>query len=309
MSASANTATGTGVIVPLLTPINEDESVNFAQLRRLVDHVVEGGVDGLLAMGSTGEFARFDPGTRGNIIAEIVERTAGRVPVYAGVGDTGLRAVLRNMRIAERAGADALAVTLPYYYPVRGDEEAYLFYSGAAKSTALPFMLYNIPGTCGASIGFSVIDRMLAFDNVIGLKDSSGDLDRLLREVRMYCGKARGFTVVIGSEELSFAGLKAGADGVIPSMGNPFPKLFAALYAAAKRGDDARLQELCATVDAFNRINSSRDSWMAPNIWRKRALHHMGICGDRCTMPYLPVDEAADAEVRDAVAAYARMFA
>lgn len=304
-------ANGTGIIVPLLTPLNEDESVNFEQLRRLVDHVVDGGVDGILAMGSTGEFARFEPETRGNIIAEIAAQTAGRVPVYAGVGDTGLRGVLRNMRIAEKAGADALAVTLPYYYPIRNDGEAYLFYSETAKSTALPFMLYNIPGTCGASVGFSVIDRMLAFDNVIGLKDSSGDLERLLAEIRLYGGAARTrrFTVVVGSEELGYAGLKAGADGVVPSMANPFPRLFAGLYAAAKSGDDARLREFCATVDAFNRINSARGDWMAPNVWRKRALRHMGICGDRCTLPYLPVDGAADAEVREAVKTYARMFA
>ncbi len=301
-------ADGTGVIVPLLTPLNTDESVNFAQLGRLVDHVVAGGVDALLAMGSTGEFARFDHETRGAIVTEIVARAAGRVPVYAGVGDTGLRAVLRNIRQAERAGVDALAVTLPYYYPVRNDEEAYLFYSEVAKSTALPFMLYNIPSTCGASIGFPVIDRMLAFDNVIGLKDSSGDADRLLREIRLYAGKERRFTVVIGSEELSYVGLRAGADGVVPSLANPFPRLFAELYAAARSGDDARLKTLCGAVDRFNRINSQRGDWMAPNVWRKRALRHMGICDDCCTMPYLPVDEATDAEVRDAIERYGRMF-
>lgn len=299
---------GTGIIVPLLTPLNHDESINYAHLKKLVDHVIDGGVDAILVMGSTGEFARFSHDTRQKITAEVVARVAGRIPVYAGVGDTGLRNVLQNAKRAEDAGADALAVTLPYYYPIRNDDEAYLFYSAVAKETGLPLMLYNIPGTCGASLGFQVIDRMLDFDNVVGIKDSSGDLDRLLKEIQLYGGMARKFTVVVGSEELSYAGLRAGADGVVPSMANPFPRLFADMYRAAREGDETRLKSLCDTVDGLNKLNAFRDTWMSPNVWRKRALYHMGICDDTCTAPYLPVDEETDGKVRDAVESYRRIY-
>ena len=123
---------GSGVITPLLTPINQDESANYEQMRSLIDYVIDGGVDAVFVMGSTGEFARFDAQTRGEVLKESIKAVAGRVPVYAGVADTGLSSVLRNVSQAEKAGADVLVVTLPYYFPVYNDDEAYSFFSSVA---------------------------------------------------------------------------------------------------------------------------------------------------------------------------------
>ncbi len=296
-----------GIIVPLLTPIHQDESVNFEQLDKLIEHVLAGGVDALLIMGSTGEFARFDAETRGQILERAVRKVGGAVPVYAGVGDTGTRAVLRNIVVAERAGVDAIAATLPYYYPIRTDAEAFAYYTAVAESTRLPVMLYNIPSTCGASLSLDVVERMFGHDNVVGIKDSSGDLPRLFEEIRRFKNRGKDFAVVVGAEELSYEGLKAGADGVVPSLANPFPKLFAAIWRAARAGDWETLRRLCAAVDEMNRINSSTGSWMAPNIWRKKALTHMGVADEYCTHPYIPITSETDKEIAAAVERYRKM--
>ena len=299
---------GSGIIVPLLTPINEDESVNFGQLAKLVEYVIAGGVDAILAMGSTGEFARFTPETRGAIVAEIVKSAGGRVPVYAGVADTGLKTVRTNITNAEKAGADAVAVTLPYYFPIRNDEEAYSFFSTIAGEARLPVMLYNIPSTCGASISLDVIDRLFDFDAVVGIKDSGGDLARLKEEIRRFGNRGKKFSIVVGAEELCYDGMKAGASGIVPSMANPFPRLLADVYAAARAGDDAALRRHSDVVDEFQLLNNYCDAWMSPNVWRKKALFHMGICGDLCTAPYVPIDAEADKRILAAIERYHRRY-
>lgn len=303
-----NIIDGAGIIVPLLTPLHQDETVNFDQLETLVDYVISGGVNAILAMGSTGEFARFTPETRAEIIARIVARSAGRVPVYAGVGDTGLKGVLRNVEAAVRAGAGAIAATLPYYYPIRTDEEAVSYYRAVAAASPVPVMLYNIPSTCGASLGLGAIERLFDEERIIGIKDSGGDLERLLEEIRRFKGRGKPFSVVVGSEELSLAGMKAGADGIVPSMANPFPELFRALYAAARAEDWGKAEEYAGIVDEFNRLNGYSGSWMAANVWRKRALHHLRLASDVCTAPYVPVDAETDKRVAAAAGKYRELF-
>lgn len=300
---------GSGVIVPLLTPLNADESVNYSHLHQLVNYVVAGGVNAILAMGSTGEFARFSHATRGKIIEEIVQTVAGRIPVYAGVGDTGLKRVIQNIRVAEEAGADSIAVTLPYYYPIRHDDEAFSYYRAVAEATQLPIMLYNIPSTCGASLSLRVVEKMLVYPHVIGIKDSSGDRERLLEEIRRFgAGQARRFTVVIGAEELSHDGFMAGADGVVPSMANPFPRLWANIYQTGRQRDSARLTPHCEFANAFNQLSGYADAWMSPNVLRKKALSHMGICNDICTAPYIPVDSHTDVKVAEMVKRYQETY-
>lgn len=299
---------GRGIITPIVTPIRQDESVNYEQLGKVLDHLVAGGVNAVFVMGSTGEFARFSAEVRDKVIAETVRMTAGRKPVYAGVGDTGLANTLRNLKTAEAAGADIMVVTLPYYYPIRNDDEAYSFFAAVSDATDKPVMLYNIPSTCGASISLAVIERLFSRKNIIGIKDSSGDKARLEEEVRRFKNRERDFAVTIGSEELAYEGLKMGADGLVPSLANPFPALFADLYATAVQKDFTKLRKLCDVVDAMNRLNDFCDAWMSPNVWRKKALSLMGICDEWCTRPYVPMPAADEEKVRGAIRQYREMY-
>ena len=297
-----------GIIVPLLTPLNADETVNYAQLEALIEHVIEGGVNAVFVMGSTGEFARFDETTRANIIKESVKIVSGRIPVYAGVSDTGLSSVLRNVGHAERAGVDAVVVTLPYYFPIYNDNEAYSFFSTVAASTKLSVVLYEIPTNCGASISFDVIDRLFDIDNIASIKDSSGSFERLQKIIERYKNKGKDFSITVGDESLCYAGFMAGADGIVPSLANPFPKLLADAYSAAASSDWTRLRGVCDIIDSMNALNKYNNTWMMPNTWRKKALSHMGICNEYMTKPTVPVDGVLDAKILGMIRLYQGMY-
>ena len=299
---------GSGVITPLLTPINQDESVNYEQIRSLTDYVIDGGVDAVFVMGSTGEFARFDAQTRGEILKKAIKAVAGRVPVYVGVADTGLSSVLRNVSQAEEAGADVLVVTLPYYFPIYNNDEAYSFFSGVAASTKLPIMLYDIPSTCGASISLDAMERLFQIDNIVGIKDSSGNLEKLQEILKRYKNRGKDFAVTVGDERLCYDGFSSGADGIVPSLSNPYPKLLSDIYRAAKINDKPRLKELCDVMNRMNQLNSYCNAWMSPNVWRKKALSNMGICNEYCTRPYVAIDSQVNLKIIETTKLYHKMY-
>ena len=303
-----NHVLGSGIITPMLTPLNEDESVNYKHLTALVDHLIEGGIKSILSMGSSGEFARFDHHIRGEILKRTVESVAGRASVFAGVSDAGLLAVLRNVESAEKSGADAIVLTLPYYFPIYNDDEAYSFFSSVASSTKLPVFLYDIPKTCGASISLDTIDKLFNIKNIVGIKDSSGNFEKLRELLSRYKNKGKDFAVVLGDESLCFDGLLAGIDGIVPSLSNPYPKLFVDIYETSKSGDESKLRGLCNVVKQMNEINAYCNAWMSPNVWRKKALSHMGICNDYCTKPYVPIDPKTDLQIQETIKLYKIMY-
>ena len=296
-----------GIIVPLLTPVDAQENVNYEQLDKLVDHVIEGGVDGIFVMGTSGEFARFTMEERAQIIRAVVKRTNGRVPVYAGVSDCGERLVKMHIKNAADAGVDAVVTTVPYYFPTVSEKEMISFFTNIADFSPVPVVMYNIPVTVGAAISCRVISEVCSHPNIVSIKDSSGDalyLDKLLARFQR-----EDFTVLVGDESLLLPGYQKGVDGCIPSMANPFPRLLAGVYSAACEKDAAKLSALCGVVARFNLINKYCDSWMSPNLWRKTALAQMGVMDDFFTAPNEPVDEATACKVAACVKEYEAMQA
>ncbi len=288
-----------GVVVPLASPLLEDESPDIQGLSRLVDHVITGGGDAIFSLGTTGEFARFDGSTRARIASATVRAAAGRVPVLVGASDTGTRLVIEHIEDAATAGADATVVSLPYYFPVKDEGEVLSFYQAVAAASPLPIVLYNIPATCGADIGVETFRKLLELDGIVGFKDSSGSMD-YLRAIMAVAGPD--FPVFVGEERLCAEGLEAGAAGLVPSLANVFPRVFAELYAAGGRKDFARARELQKDIAAMNSFNLYSGSWLSAVAWRKTALSLMGICGETMTEPYVPVDAATRASIASLVA-------
>ena len=283
-----------GVIVPLLTPIDQEERPIQSQLAGLTDYVVEGGVDAIFANGTTGEFARFTPAERIENLKTIVSAVKGRVPVLAGISDCGTRLVLDNARAARDAGADALVTTLPYYFPTTSPKEQINFLERVANTAQLPVMLYNIPAVVGCSVGEEVLDVVCQLDNLCGVKDTSGDPAYLKLLLEKYSGQVR---IYVGDERLCWQGLSQGASGLVPSLANPFPRVMAAAWAAACRRDWEACKEHCGVVDRMNELNRFSDSWMSPNIWRKEALRQMGVMDGAFTHPHNPVGEGDKAQI------------
>ncbi|MFF1695849.1 dihydrodipicolinate synthase family protein [Streptomyces sp. NPDC058257] len=282
-----------GVVPPVCTPLDSRGEVDTASLARLVDHLVDGGVHGLFALGSTSEVAYLTDEQRATVLETVVNAADGRVPVLAGVIDTTTARVVEHATAAAALGADALVATAPFYTRTHEKEIAGHFRRLRA-SVDLPLFAYDIPVAVHSKLGSGLV-RALAEDGTLaGLKDSSGDeggLRRLIVELGGRDGRAQGsapdFSVLTGSELTVDAALLAGVDGVVPGIGNVDPAGYVRLYEAARAGDWAlaakeqeQLVELFGMVDVGPEADMGRSSSALGSF--KAALQLLGIieCGD-----------------------------
>ncbi|MGQ9630536.1 MAG: dihydrodipicolinate synthase family protein [bacterium] len=285
-----------GIVVPLLTPMNETGNVDVDGMRKLVRYVLAGGVHGLFVMGTTGEFPRLSVGERIKAVRTVIEEAKGKVPVYVGVSDTGTQKVLEHIRIAEELGADVLVATPPFYFPPT-QEEIELFYKQIASETDLSILIYDIPSTTGVHVDADTVEELSEVEGIVGIKDSSGDPESLNALLTRFRGR-EDFKVFVGEENLMGEGLLRGAQGAVPSTGNIAPSLFVRLYEAARAGREDevwRHQDEISDLHEIDRCSNSRLSFVAG---RKVALNLMGICKMWVSQPFSPLGEEAFENIR-----------
>ncbi|MFE5008636.1 dihydrodipicolinate synthase family protein [Streptomyces sp. NPDC056696] len=298
-----------GVVPPVCTPLDETGEVDTASLARLVEHLVTGGVHGLFALGSTSEVAYLTDEQRAVTLRTVVEAAAGRVPVLAGVIDTTTARVVAHARVAAELGADALVATAPFYTRTHPKEIAGHFRTLHA-SVDLPLFAYDIPVAVHSKLPASLVRELAEDGTLAGLKDSSGDeggLRRVLVELGGRDGRTDGpaphFSVLTGSELTVDCALLAGADGVVPGIGNVDPAGYVRLYDAALAGDwslaakeQERLVALFGMVDVGPEADMGRSSSALGSF--KAALRLLGVieCGDTA-FPQIQLGEESVAEV------------
>ena len=227
-----------GIFPPILTPMNDDESPDLESLASLIDFLIGNGVHGIWVNGTTGEFPCFDAAERASIVRATVEAVAGRVAVIAGIGDCSSRLAAHHGHLATEAGADAIALTPPYYYSVSQSELLDHFRHLRAAVDA-PLMVYNIPQTVKVKLEVSTMLKLVDEGTVIGLKDSQNDLDWFRQVMIGARNSGKQFRGFLGTQALIDAGLLAGAHGAIPSTSNITPRACVGAYEAARRGDMA----------------------------------------------------------------------
>ena len=298
-----------GVVPPVCTPLDASGGVDTVSLARLVEHLVAGGVHGLFALGSTSEVAYLTDEQRAVALRTVVETAAGRVPVLAGVIDTTTARVIAHARTAASLGADALVATAPFYTRTHPKEIAGHFRALRA-AVDLPLFAYDIPVAVHSKLSARLVRELAEDGTLAGLKDSSGDeggLRRLLVELGGREGRADGptphFSVLTGSELTVDSALLAGADGVVPGIGNVDPAGYVRLYDAARAGDWAlaakeqeRLVALFGMVDVGPEADMGRSSSALGSF--KAALWLLGVieCGDTA-FPQIQLGEESVAEV------------
>ncbi len=223
----------------MLTPLHADERVDEASLRRLVDFLVGAGVHGIWAMGTTGEFAALTEAERARGVAATVDQVGGRVPVIANIGDSSTMLALRHAGHAVEAGADALALTPPHYYPHSMDEMLTHFRALKAAFPDLPLLIYNIPQTVKVKMSLATTLQLAREGTVQGIKDSQNDLRwfRSLAHAIQADGLEDQFRLFLGTRILIDAAFVIGAHGAIPATSNVAPAAAAETWEAAVRGD------------------------------------------------------------------------
>lgn len=226
-----------GIIPPLVTPMKADEEVDYATLRKLIDHQIACGMHGVFVLGTTGECYALDAEEKQKIVAVTIEHVNKRVPVFAGTGAETTREAIRHTKMAEREGADGVSVITPYFI-MPSQAEIVDHYRRLAESTSLPVVLYSNPSTCGGlKIEPETVAKLAGIKNIVAIKDSSGDLQNAIEMVRLV---PETFSVLMGRDTLIAAALMFGAKGAVPASGNIAPKLVVEIYEAFRAGDIER---------------------------------------------------------------------
>lgn len=257
-----------GVIAPIITPMNEDESVNEEELRRQINRLIDAGIYGIFVLGTNGEFYALSEPEKLRIIKAAVDEVKGRVPVYAGTGCVSTADTVALSRKAEELGVDALSVISPYFVNVSQDD-IFRHFDTVAKAVNLPILLYNMPARTGNNISFKTLKKLgEANSNIIGAKDSSGNFDNSLR----YIQETGGMTVLAGNDSLILPTLQAGGQGAIAGWSNAFPKLMVSIYDNWAKGDLEAADKAQRMIRPFRDVMAMGN----PNSVVKRAMNLLG---------------------------------
>lgn len=289
-----------GVVPPVCTPLQDDLAVDVASLRRLVDHLLAGGVDGLFVLGSTSEVAYLPDGHRRRVLEVVVEHVGGAVPVLAGVIDMTTLRVLDHAAVAAAVGASGVVVTAPFYTRTH-PREIERHFRLVAERVEIPVYAYDLPVSVHSKLDGEMLLRLAQEGLLAGVKDSSGDdssLRRLLLRRAALGDAAAGFTVLTGSETLVDSALAMGADGVVPGLGNVDPAGYARLFRHAQAGDwaaaRAEQERLIRLFDIVFAADQGRMGGSSAGLGAfKAALHLLGVIDNPVTAPpQTPLDAA-----------------
>ncbi len=283
----------TGSLVAIVTPMQDDGSLDFPRLRSLIDWHIAEGTDGIVIVGTTGESPTVTVSEHCELIRVAVEHCAGRVPVIAGTGANSTAEAVELARFAAQAGANAHLSVVPYYNrPTQ--EGLYRHFRTIAEAVELPLILYNVPGRTVADLANDTVLRLAAVPNIVGLKDATGNLDRACDLIER---APADFALYSGDDMTSAAFLMLGGHGVISVTANVAPRAMHALCAAAAAGDMRTLRETNATLTGLH-----RDLFCEANpIPVKWAVARMGLIGDGLRLPLTPLSAAHHERVRAAM--------
>lgn len=279
-----------GIITPLVTPLVRG-TLDLAGLERMIEHVIAGGVNGIFVLGTTGEGPSLSYSLREQVIRETCKAVRGRVPVLASVTDTALAESERVAELAADAGADAVVLAAPYYFQYSQSDLLH-YVELAAFTFSLPLFLYNIPHLTKVAYEVETVAQAARIPGVVGLKDSSNDLNYLARVLEAVKNHAA-FSVLTGPEEILLDAMRAGSHGGVCGGSNLWPALFHDFYHAASEGqweEAARLQErVLAASHALYNTGFRGTSYLRG---LKCALEMMGLCRAELAPPLTKFTES-----------------
>jgi 4-hydroxy-tetrahydrodipicolinate synthase len=289
-----------GVIVPILTPMNTDETVDKGSLRRLVNYLLDNGVHGIWVSGTTGEFGAMSDQQRLASMETVVDEVAGRVPIIGNVSGPSTQLSLNLAMSVQEMGMDGVAVTPPYYYN-HAQDELLDHYRYISDHTVVPLWVYNIPQTVKTAVAPSTVATLAAEGAVVGIKDSSG-AGELHAELTALC-EQRDLNLLrfLGSVFRTTTSTAVGAHGVIPAIANLAPKAYSRAWEAGEAGDAKTAKECNAQLLIANKIAQLAKGG-GPNAaafsGMKSALKMMGVLdSDTVSRPMRPLTEEEKADI------------
>ncbi len=283
-----------GSIVALVTPMEEDGSMDIAGLRKLVEFHIEQGTDGIVAVGTTGESATLNPEEHCEVIRLVVGQVKGRIPVIAGTGANSTTEAIHLTQAAKEAGADACLLVTPYYNKPT-QEGLYLHHKAIAEAVDIPQILYNVPGRTACDMQPATAARISRIPNIIGIKEATGKLERLPEILAL---AKPGFLLYSGDDATGTEFCLRGGHGVISVTANIAPRLMHEMIAAALAGDRAKAEAIDAKLAGLHRALFI-ESNPIPAKW---AVFAMGLAKKGIRLPLTWLSEGCQDAVRTAMA-------
>ena len=286
-----------GLGVALVTPFTQNGAVDFAAVAKIVDDLVEGGVDYILVLGTTGETPTLTTDERKALIRFVRDRVAGRVHLMVGVGGNCTREVVASLRGWDLSGYDAVLSVNPYYNKPN-QEGLFQHFKAIAEASPLPVMLYNIPGRTGINMAPETIARLAQeCSNIIGVKEASGNLEQMEQIKALLPAD---FLLISGDDGLTIEVIKRGGAGVISVLANAYPAETKEVVALALASQIAEAEEKLHSLDAI--IASLFEEGNPVGI--KSMLHLKGVCSATMRLPLVSGSEALQAKMKNLIAEY-----
>lgn len=282
-----------GSIVAIVTPFNQDGSVNFSKLGELVDWQIQNGTDGIVALGTTGESATMTDEEDDAVCEYVLKRVNGRIPVIVGSGSNCTASMLDKSLRYQAMGAQGLLIIAPYYNKTN-EEGMYRHFATVVDAVDIPCILYNVPGRTGCSISEGVVKRLAGHPNVMGIKEASGNMSYACKIAR-YLGPD--FAMYSGNDDITVPILSIGGSGVISVLANILPQQTHDMVMAYLSGDTA-----AATAAQLRYLELINSLFLEVNpIPVKAALNMMGWEVGPCRMPLYEMSQGAAQRLRAAL--------
>ena len=286
-----------GLGVALITPFTAHGAIDFAAVAKIVDNLIEGGVDYILVLGTTGETPTLTTDERKALIRFVRDRVAGRVELMVGIGGNCTHDVVKTLRTWDLRGYDAVLSVNPYYNKPN-QEGLYQHFTAIAEASPLPVMLYNIPGRTGVNMAPETIARLATdCDNIIGVKEASGNLEQM-EQIKALTPS--NFLLISGDDGLTVEVVKRGGVGVISVLANAYPAETKEFVSLALDGNTEEAEQKLKALDGI--ISSLFEEGNPVGV--KTALYLKGVCTNTMRLPLVPGSEALQAKLKSQIAKY-----
>ena len=269
----------------MITPFHANGQVDYEALGKLIDHLLDGGVEYLVSLGTTGESATLSSEERKQVWAFTAKHTAGRCALVAGIGGNNTLELVEQIKQFDTTGYDAILSASPHYNKPT-QEGIYQHYKAIAAVSPLPIILYNVPSRTGSHVSAETVVRLAKdFKNIIGIKEASGNFDHINQVMR---DKPEGFLMISGDDPVTVPMMALGGVGLISVTGNALPRKTSDMVRLCLSGDYTAAQKIHSSLIDFTRLMFVEGSPAGV----KTALTHLGVCGDTLRLPLVQVSEA-----------------
>ncbi len=283
---------GTGVA--MITPFLADGSIDFAGLENTIEHLISGGLEYIVVLGTTGESATLSKEEKSKIFKFVSEKVNKRIPLVAGIGGNNTLEIVKEVAAFNLPGYEAILSVAPYYNKPT-QEGIYQHYKAIAEASVLPIILYNVPGRTGMNMTAETTLRLAQqVKNIIGIKEASGSFDQF-NEIA--AKKPADFLLISGDDPVTLPMIALGAVGVISVIGNAFPAIFSSMVITCLKGDFVAARKAHADLLEFTRLCFAEGNPAGV----KAAMKELGICDDHLRLPLVKVSDTLRSKIRDEV--------